>query len=116
MLQNLYHTKDVYCKSTKELRENKDIIILSGDKDKSVTTMKKVDYEMKIANMINEAIVNGKYKTTEDTTIRDLSSFQSFLYRHFKDHEEYKDLKVISRVTFSQQRKHISLEILRIST
>ena len=31
--QNIYHSKDNYFRATKELRENKSIVILSGDKD-----------------------------------------------------------------------------------
>ena len=35
---------------------NKDIDLLSGDKDSSVVIMSKVDYIKKVTNMINEGI------------------------------------------------------------
>jgi hypothetical protein len=33
--------------------------------------------------MIEEGITQGKYETTTDSTLSDLSSFQDFLYRNF---------------------------------
>ena len=46
----------------------------------------------KMLKMINDRISEGKYVHTEDTIIKDLSSFQSFLPHHFKDHSQYKDM------------------------
>ena len=80
-------------KSTKQLRENENIVLLSGDKDTSITIMNKTDYQNKVQKMINDGISKGMYVHTEDTIIKDLSSFQSFLLRHFKDHPQYKDMR-----------------------
>ena len=32
------------------------------------------------------------YAKTEDNTLSDLKKFQDFLYRHFKDHPDYKKM------------------------
>ena len=45
----------MYQKS-KVIRENRDIVILSGDKDNSIVIMNKKDYNRKIDDMINEGI------------------------------------------------------------
>ena len=76
-------------KSTKQLRENENIVLLSGDKDTSTTIMNKTDYQNKVQKMINDGISAGKYVHTEDTIIKDLSSFRF----HFKDHPQYKDMR-----------------------
>ena len=44
------------------IRDNKDIAILSGDKDSSIVIMNKKDYNRKIEDMTNEGIQQGKYK------------------------------------------------------
>ena len=70
---------------TKQLRENKDRILSSSGKDKSITIMDKTDYIKKTSDMIDKGISQGKYKkVTTDTIIEDLNNFESFLYRHFK--------------------------------
>ena len=43
--------------------------------------------------MINEGIQQGKYEMTPDTTQEDLEKFQSFLYRNFKSHPRYNDMR-----------------------
>ena len=37
--------------------------------------------------MINGGIQEGIYKETDDNILKELESFQSFLYRHFKNSE-----------------------------
>ena len=49
--------------------------------------MNKVDYVKK---------VNGKYEMTTDKTHKDLGKFQSFLYRNFKSHPSYNDMRPVS--------------------
>ena len=46
--------------------------------------------------MINEGIRQGKYEITTDTTHQDLEKFQSFLYRNFKSHPSYNDMRPVS--------------------
>ena len=90
LTNNVYHTKDDTYNKTKSLRDNKNIVILSGDKDSSIVIMNKIDYDKKVEQMINEGIEQGKYEETEDNILKELESFQSFLYRHFKDTPYYK--------------------------
>ena len=94
--ENVYKSSDKTFAALKQLRENKDIVILNGDKDSSVVIMNKLDYTNKINNMINEGILKGTYVETNDNTLKDLKSFQSFLYRHFRDHPKYKDMRPAS--------------------
>lgn len=43
--------------------------------------------------MITDGIQTGKYEKITDTTHDDIAKFQSFLYRNFKDHPQYKDMR-----------------------
>ena len=92
LANNVYHTKDDTYTETKSLRDNKNIVILSGDKDSSIVIMNKIDYDKKVGKMINDGIEQGKYEETEDNILKELESFQSFLYRHFKDTPYYKQM------------------------
>ena len=47
---------------------------------------------IKVEEMINEGIERGKYEETEDNILKELESFQSFLYHHFKDTPYYKQM------------------------
>ena len=73
--QTIYHTKD---------------------KDSSVVAMNKKDYILKLDNMINEGIQQSKYKWANDKTHEDLEKFQHFLYRNFKDHLKYSDVRQVT--------------------
>ena len=42
--------------------------------------------------MINEGIEQVKYEETEDNILKELESFQSFLYCHFKDAPYYEQI------------------------
>ena len=57
---------------TKLIRENKDIVILSDDKDSSIVIMNKKDYNRRIDYMINEGIQQEKYKETDDNILKEL--------------------------------------------
>ena len=58
--------------------------------------MSKVDYVKKVTGMINEGIPQGKCRMTMDTTHKDLEKFQSFLYRNFKSHPSYNNMRPVS--------------------
>ena len=77
---------------TKFIRDNKDIVIFSGDKDSSIAIMNKKDYNKKIDEIINDGIQRGKHKETDDNILKELESFQSFLYRHFKNSPHYRQM------------------------
>ena len=89
---NVYRTRDTMYHKTKFIRDNKDIVILSGDKDSSMVIMNKKDYNKKIDNMINDGIQQVKYKETDDNILKELESFQSFLYRHLKNSPHYRQM------------------------
>ena len=54
--QNICHTKDNTYHDFCHLRNNKDIVLLSGDKDSPVVVTNKVDYVEKVNSMINEGM------------------------------------------------------------
>ena len=85
LTNNVYHTKDGTFNKTKLLRDNKNIVKLSGDKDSSIVVVNEIDYDKKVEEMIKERIGREKDEETEDYILKELESFQSFLYRHFKD-------------------------------
>ena len=93
----IYATKDYTYKNLKNLIENKDLVVISGDKDSCVVILKRGDYDKKLQNMIDEGITNGTYAPTADTTLNDLKKFQDFLRRNFKDKfDRYKDMRRLS--------------------
>lgn len=91
--QNVFHTNDSTFKKTKQLRNMENLTFLSGDKDSSVTILNKIDYSDKVQKMIDDGIQQGKYIKCSDNILKELQSFQSFLYRHFKDRPEYESMK-----------------------
>ena len=62
-------TKNIHSKKDytyKNLIENKDLGIISGDKDSCVVILRRSDYDKKLQSMVDEGITNGKYAATED--------------------------------------------------
>ena len=57
--------------------------------DSSVVILDKADYQIVVKKLIDEGIESSKYVPTEDTILRDLTSFQSFLLRNLKKLKEY---------------------------
>ena len=53
-------------------------------------------YYEKLETMVKQAIKNGIYKETADTTLHDLKLFQDFLYRNFKDYKDYEKMRPVS--------------------
>ena len=56
----------------KTLINNKDVVILRGDKDSSIVIINKADYVTKMETMIEDGIKNGTYAETDDTTLQHL--------------------------------------------
>ena len=95
--QNVYRTKDSTYNLLKPLQRNKDIVLLSGDKDSSVVVLDKACYNEKINRLIKDDISKGVYVIEEnDNTLTELKSFQNFIYRNFKKHEKYKEMSPTS--------------------
>ena len=90
--QNVYHTKDNTFKETHKIRNNNNVVILPVDKDSSVIIMNRSDYTKKVELMLQQGISEGKYIKTEDDILKELKSFQSFIYRHFKKSAFYRDM------------------------
>ena len=85
-IKNMNNTKDYTCNNFKRLIKNKNLCVISGDKDSCVVIMNKQDYIQKLEDMLNEGIKRGTYGRSADATKQDLETFQSFLYRNFKNH------------------------------
>ena len=80
-------------KSLKPITNNKNIVVLSGDKNSIVVIMDKTDYVNKVRSLIQEGIEGGKYVKTTDNTHKDLHNFQCFLQNHFSKHKEYNKMR-----------------------
>ena len=81
----------------KSLQRNKDIALLSGDKDSFVVILDKACYKEKINRLINGGVSKGVYVIEEnDNTLAELKLFQNFIYRNFKIHEKYKAMRPTS--------------------
>ena len=92
--QNVYRTKDSTYNLLKPLQTNKDIALLSGDKDSSIVILDISCYKEKVNKLINEGISKGVYVIEEnDNTLTELKSLQNFLHRNFKKHEKYKEMR-----------------------
>ena len=81
---NIYVTKDYTYHNLRGMIQNKDIVVVKGDKDSSVVIMKKSDYVTKLDTMIDDSIMKGTYVETTDNTLKKLLRFQDFLYRSFR--------------------------------
>ena len=88
---NIYATKDYTYHNLCGMIQNKDIVVVKGDKDSSVVTMKKSDYVTKLGTMIDDGIMKSTHLETTDNMLKELSRFQHFLYRNFHNYECYKD-------------------------
>ena len=58
--------------------QNKDIVVVKGDKASGVVIMKKADQVTKLDTMIDDGIMKGTYVETTDNTLKKLSRFQAF--------------------------------------
>ena len=76
--RNVHATRDCTYKHLKTLTENKDLVVLSGDKDSCLVILKRSDYDRKLQSMIDEEITNGTYAPTTDWTLTDFKKFQDF--------------------------------------
>ena len=87
--KNVYNTKDFTYQNLKNLVNNKDVVIVPGDKDSAIIVMNRPDYIKKMQEMIDDGIAKNVYTPTTDTTLKDLRTFKDFLYRNFKNHGKY---------------------------
>ena len=68
--------------------------------------------------MLDDGITEGKYVECSDNILKDLESFQSFLYRHFKDHADYQNMRPVSNqpARFLLRRKRTNLtQLMRLN-
>ena len=90
-------TKESSYNLLKPLQRNKDIVLRSVDKDSSVVILDTACYKEKINRLINDGISKGVYVIEEnDNTLTELKSFQNFIYKNFKKHEKYKEMRPTS--------------------
>ena len=76
---------------------DKDLVILNGDKDSSIVVMNRIDCNNIMQKMIDDGIKNKLHEETADNTLKDLKNFQEFLYRSFKDFENYDDMRLCQK-------------------
>ena len=76
---------------------DKDLVLLNGDKDSSIVVMNRIDCNNIMQKMIDDGIKNKLHEETADNTLKDLKNFQEFLYRSFKDFENYDDMRLCQK-------------------
>ena len=89
----IYATKDYIYHNLRGMIRNNDIVVVKGDKDSNVVILKTSDYVTKLDTMIDDVIIKGTNVETTDSTFKELSRFQDFLYRNFQNYKRYKDMK-----------------------
>ena len=81
----------------KPLQTNKDIVLLSGDKDSFVVILDISFYKGKIDRLINHGVSKGVYVIEENgNTLTELKPLKNCIYRTFKKHEKYKEMRATS--------------------
>ena len=87
------NTKDHTYNDLKRLIKNKNLCVISGDKDFCVSIMNKQNYIQKLEGMLDEGIKRGTYERSTETTNHDLETFQRCIYRNFKNHPSYDKMR-----------------------
>ena len=70
-INNMNNTKDYTYSNLKVLIKNKDLCVLSGDKDSCIIIMNKQNNVQKLEDMLNELIKRGTYERSTDTKKQD---------------------------------------------
>ena len=87
--KNVTSTKDNTYKNFENLINNKNIVILKGDKELSIVILDKIDYIVKLKDVIQDDLDKDLSELTQQDTLQHLKRFQYFLRRNFKDYEHY---------------------------
>ena len=87
--------------------QNKDIVVVKGDKDSSVVIMKKSDYVTKLDTMIDDGIIKGTCVETTDNTLKNYCDFRTF---HRETFIIMSALKICNLIATNQ---HIFMEQLK---
>ena len=90
--KSVYTTPDYTYKHLKRIINDKNLVVVSGDKESCVPFVDKTDYQDKLQKMVDDVIKNGIYKVAEDNTLKHLKLFKSFLYRNFRKYEHYEEM------------------------
>ena len=88
----MYTTTDYSYKHVKRIVNDKNLVLVSGDKESCVILIDQTDYQDNLQKMVDDGIKNGIYKVAEDNTLKDLKLFKSFLYRNFRKYEHYEEM------------------------
>ena len=64
--------------------QNKNIVVVKGDKDSSVIIMKKLDYVTKLDTMIDDGVMKGTCAEITDNTLKELSGLRTFYIETFE--------------------------------
>ena len=65
-------TTDYTYKHLKRIINNKNLVVVSGDKESCIVLIDKTDYQDQLQKMVDDPIKNGIYKVAEDNTLKDL--------------------------------------------
>ena len=79
LCNNSYHARGSTYQNNEFIRDNKEIVILLGDKESSVVIMNKNNYNKKVDGTINERIQQVKYEESDTSSLKELESVHSFV-------------------------------------
>ena len=77
--KSAFTTTDYTYKHLKRIVKDKNVVVVSGDKESYVFLIDMTDYQDKLQKMVDDCIKNSIYKLAEDNTLKDLKLFKSFL-------------------------------------
>ena len=116
--KNVFQMKDYRYHNLKNLIQDKDVVIMKGDKESSVLILKEADYSLR--TWFKESIDKGTFNLNEDNTIKDLKNFQQFLKRNFKEYDKLDDMLPTSNqpariYASTKTHKFLSVDSLNIN-
>ena len=77
--KRVYTTTGYAYKHLKRIVNDKNLVLVSGDKESCVVLINKTDYQDKLQKVVEDGIKNGIYQVAEDDTLKDMKLFKSFL-------------------------------------
>ena len=68
--KSFFKTTNHTYKHLKRIINNKNLVVVSGDKESCVVLINKTDYQDKVQKMFDDSIKNGIYRVAADNTLR----------------------------------------------
>ena len=89
---NVFQTKGYTYHNLKNLTQEKDVVVMKGDKEFLVIILNKTDYIEKLENMVKEGIDKGADTLAEDNIVKDLKNFKQCFKQNLKGYSKLDDM------------------------